>query len=440
MIMDSPAAEQTLDERDADTMDTSDNGFEEQHDNDMLEEESDNNIEQVALSWRGHSRTDLHAMWLRAKECRNAGQVNEAEHLLQQTFLGLSHVIGKTNEDTMKVVYTLADLYADSDRMEKAITLIEEAVQTHINTWGYENRQTQQCVLHAVEILNGWNRQGDAIGLLSLCHELLHSHASIHHTLKPENGGRANGKSGLKSITNGPGTNLARVTESILEDLSSSSVNYGLQVARAHVTAKDRAAENLLFAMIEQCHGRSDLNIQNLKAHGELLKLFEKLGVAEDQKHHFYIAFDALTEAWDAYEWEEHKIESLDFMEASLQLLANALKCGYRVETKRSFRNAADQASEVFGFDDERTVWVLITIGLVYQTHLTWDDAEEWFEEAFSAAIANEEWGPKDGIVMSLQNAMDHQHFSYLSDEGRPFKTIFGVSGIKISPGRLHLE
>lgn len=71
---------------------------------------------------------------------------------------------------------------------------------------------------------------------------------------------------------------------------------------------------------------------------------------------------------------------------------------------------------------------------------MTWGDAEEWFEEAFAAALANEEWGPKDGIVRSLQNAMDHHHFSYVPNEGRPFKTIFGVSGIKIMPGRLHLE
>ena len=71
---------------------------------------------------------------------------------------------------------------------------------------------------------------------------------------------------------------------------------------------------------------------------------------------------------------------------------------------------------------------------------MTWDDAEEWFQEAFSAALANTAWDPKDGIVRSLQNAMDRHHFSCVSDEGRPFKTVFGVSGIVITPGRLHLE
>ena len=127
-------------------------------------------------------------------------------------------------------------------------------------------------------------------------------------------------------------------------------------------------------------------------------------------------------------------------MEAALQLVANSLKCGYQLQARRMFREASEKASTIFGSADERTVWVLITIGLVYQTFMTWDDAEEWFEEAFAAALANKEWGPKDGIVRSLQNAMDHRHFSYVLDEGRPFKSIFGVCGISIRPGRLHLE
>lgn len=111
-------------------------------------------------------------------------------------------------------------------------------------------------------------------------------------------------------------------------------------------------------------------------------------------------------------------------MEAALQFVANMLKCGYRTQASRMFLEASEKASAVFESDDERTVLVLITTGLVYQTHMTWDDAEDWVEEAFAAALRNKDWGPKDGIVMSLQNAMDHHHFSYVSNEGRQFKTI----------------
>ncbi|PMD25575.1 hypothetical protein NA56DRAFT_565482, partial [Hyaloscypha hepaticicola] len=286
----------------------------------------------LTLTWRGHSRADLEDMWRRARDYRNAGKIADAEDMFVQVFLGSCHLLGNTNGDTVKVAYNLADLYAESGRMNEAVDMIEKTIQNHMEQWG------------------------------------------------------------------------------------------------------------LLLAMITQCEEHPNLVVQHLKARAELLKLYDKLGTASHHKDAFENALRALKRAWEAYNWEEEKIESLDFMEAALQLVANMLKCGYRTQARRMFLEASEKASTVFGPDDERTVWVLITIGLVYQTHMTWSDAEDWFEEAFAAAMRNKDWGPKDGIVRSLQNALDHHHFSYVSDEGRPFKTIFGVSGIKITPGRLHLE
>lgn len=50
-----------------------------------------------------------------------SGKFDEAENIFHRVFLGMCHVLGKTNEDTVKVAYTLADLYADSDRIGQAI-------------------------------------------------------------------------------------------------------------------------------------------------------------------------------------------------------------------------------------------------------------------------------------------------------------------------------
>lgn len=222
--------------------------------------------------------------------------------------------------------------------------------------------------------------------------------------------------------------------------MSPTSVDYGLGVARTHIAVKNQATEGLLLAIISQCKRNPALCVQHLKALAELLELYGKLGQAVNHGAEFQDALNYLKRAWEAYDWREDSIESFDFIEAALQLVANALKYGHQTEAKVLFREASEKSSAVFGWEDERTVWVNITIGLVYQTHMTWDDAEEWFEQAYSAALANKAWGRKDGIVRSLQNALDHQHFSYVSDEGRPYKTIFGVSGITIRPGRLHLE
>lgn len=394
----------------------------------------------LALRWRGHSRTDLHEMWRMALKSRDTGKLDEAETMLSQAAIGLCNVIGKTNSDTVKVAYNLADLYANTGRMEKAMDLLEKVMQNHIEIYGRGDERTQQNVLQAVELLNGWNREADALGLLSLSRELLDSSPSAHNTSKAGKSPSRKGKATQKSIRKSSQLDVSEVTQSVLRDLTTASIDYGLGVARTYVAVKNRAAENLLLAIISQCDRSPALRVQHLKGLAELLGLYGKLGEATEHRAEFQDALGSLERAWEAYEWKEDSIESFDFMEASLQLVANVLKYGYRTEARFLFNVASEKASEIFGYEDERSVWVNISIGIVYQTHISWDDAEEWFERAFSAALANKQWGPKDGIVRSLQNALDHRHFSYLSDEGRPFKTVFGVSGITIRPGRLHLE
>ena len=379
-------------------------------------------------------------MWRAAVNHRNAGRSNEAEEMLHQVFLGMGHVLGKTNEDTVKVAYNLADLHADSGRMVEAIAMIEKVIEYHRTTYGHADSRTQKNVLHAVELLNGWNRQADALGLLSLSKELLESSSDAPNAWGAKSHTRNKGKAVEMPIEKGSQFGISEAMHSVFEDLSPASVDYGLGVVRAHVAAKDRAAEGLLLAIISQCQDNSELGIQYLKAQAELLKLYDNFGEANEHGAVFEGALASLDKAWEAYSWDEDSIESFDFMEAALQLVANSLKVGYWLQAKHMFRKASARASAVFGSDDERTVWVLISIGLVYQTFMTWDDASEWFEEAFAAALANRHWDRKDGIVRSLQNAMDNNHFSYVSDEGRPFKTIFGVSGITIRPGRLHLQ
>ncbi len=98
-------------------------------------------------------------------------------------------------------------------------------------------------------------------------------------------------------------------------------------------------------------------------------------------------------------------------MEAALQLVAKMLKSGYRTNVRQIFLETSEKTSDVFGSDDERTVWGLITTGLAYQTHMTWDDAEDWFEVAFAAALKKQILGPEGWNVRSLQNALDHNHF-----------------------------
>ena len=81
---------------------------------------------------------------------------------------------------------------------------------------------------------------------------------------------------------------------------------------------------------------------------------------------------------------------------------------------------------------------MLISIGLVYQRYRSWEEAKLWFQYALSMSM--QVFDEKDGIRMSLEEAMDVNHFSYITEEVRPYKTVFGVSGLKIMPTRLHME
>ena len=407
-----------------------------------LEESSDDDLDvkalsqgRLALRWQGYSSTDLQEIWRMALSSRDTGNVVEAENMLSQTVTGLSHVLGKTNADTVKASYQLADLNAKSDRMEHAIELLEKVMNDHLEIYGRKDIRTQQNIMHAIELLNGWNREADALGLLSLSKELFESAAGAHNTSKASK--RASKKGKASSISKRSQLDLSGVTQSVLEDMSPTQVDYGLGVARTHTAMKDPATENLLLAIVSQCEKNPLLCVQQMKALAELLDFYGKVGQAAFHTAEFRDAMSHVRQRLEFYDWKEDSIESFDLMEAALQLVANALKYGHEMEAKILFREASERSSEVFGWEDERNVWVKITIGLVYQTHRTWDDAAEWFEHALTAALP---WGSKDGIVKSLENALSHCHFSYVSDEGRPFKTIYGVSGITIRPGKLHLE
>lgn len=291
--------------------------------------------------------------------------------------------------------------------------------------------------LQLEEILNGWNRHAEALGMLSRSKELLGTSGLDQRSPR-----KAKTRRHAREKERSTGADeVSQILATEFNDSDPDKISWALKVARRVVLARSENAEMLLRAIITHCEIYPNENLrQHLVARGELLALYEKLDVADQRVAAFESAMNALKQTWDLVDWDEDRLEHFEIMEASLQLIANLLKSGYKNEARRFFEEAVELAAKTFGTTDERTIWILIAIGIVYQTHMGWSDARDWFEQAFAAAL--DEWGPdpKEGIVRSLQVALDREHFSYVSDEGRPYKTVFGVSGIRIMPGRLHLE
>lgn len=389
----------------------------------------------LPLRWNGLSRGDLLAMWDSGEAFSQRNDWKNAEKLFLQATQGYRHILGSTHEDTIKAAYVLANVYAESDRMADADKIIEDVTHELISKLGHGHKRTQQHVLHAVELLNGWHREEDAIGLLAHSKELLQT-------------SRKSRRSTVRRLTNEPKPKLSGgsspmtisdVTELMSEDASTANLDFGLGFSRSHVVAKDAAVEGLLLQILRQCQlNPSGLAIQRLKAQSELLSLYEKLDIIDQRPDAFNHSEILFQEIWNTQPWDQDEIRSFEVLEAGLQLAATMFKCAYEAEARTMFNAAEVKSIDRFGYDDERTIWTLISTGLVYQTYASWDAAEPCFESAFARALSK--WSHDDGIVKSLQRGLDKKHFSYLSGEGRPYKSVFGVLGVSIRPGRLHLD
>lgn len=414
------------------------------------ETETERNSEKqhsIHLTWQGYTRSQLLAMKKEGDSCLQRGEREDAKGLLLHVLEGLKCLSGATSDEAKQVAYSLANLSAEAGSHREADQILEDLTQSHVQIWGLKHKKTQQHVLHIVELLNAWNRHEDALGILSRSEEILQGSNDPGPPPRSRNRGRGRNRRRSK-VTDGAIDNLvgatdrmqvASLTDPIPPDATPSTIDYRLGIATSHVEAKDEAVESLLLAIIRHCSDNPGLHKQHLRARGDLLRLYQNLGLVSARREMFEQTREAINRVWSSYDWDENRFECIEVMEAYMQVVANLLKSGYRALAKTLFRKVATEAEALFTYSDERAVWVSITIGLAFQAHTTWDDAEEFFERALSGALAAN-WGSKDGIVRSLESAIRNRQFSYLSDEGRPYKTIFGVSGITIRPGRLHLD
>lgn len=378
----------------------------------------------LCLIWQGYTKADLSSMLAVAKQHKLEHNITAAEDLLRKVHQGFTKILSTTGEDTNRVAYLLATLYVENGQAEDADRVLEEVIRRHIRRWGVKDRRTQQHVLNVVELLNGWDRAADALAFLSRAWEMT---SECQATARAGSAPRTAHRIQLADIVPDPN-----------RELTAAQVDAALGIMRIHVQASDSSVEGYLQGILQLCNGKLDeLAVQALRAKKELLSLYLKTDKALDRAAAFEQIQDIIDVTWAQQAWAEDEFKSLEVLEASMELIGTMLKAGNTDEALRLFRRVDEKAETVFGRDDERTVWIYISIGLFFQQHGSgWATARPWFEQALAAAMNT--FPTRDGIVRSLEKALEKGHFSYLSDEGRPFKTIFGVSGIVVRPGRLH--
>ncbi|KAL1880104.1 hypothetical protein Daus18300_001467 [Diaporthe australafricana] len=401
-------------------------------------------LESLGLRWKGQSRSGLHEMQRSAKARSEQRDWVAAERLFRESWEGFSHLLGSTHEDSIKVACSLAEMLAQNKRMEEADVVIDKSIHDHIHNLGFEHKKTQAHLLYCVELLNGWNREEDAGGLLAAALSRKESSSGIYTPPSSSSPHKRRARRTLRSPTDTSPKELtlAHVFDMLERDPTPADLDSGLQMARVHVAVKDPSVEALLTAFIQQCQkDPARFMVQHLRAISELLTYYEKADLVEQHEDEFVYAKGVFIMIWETFEWNSTNFVCVEILEAGLQLAVPLYKSGYEADAGSMFNSARDKCLQTFGATHETTIWTEISIGLVYQKYAeSWVEADDWFQQAYSGALGNSSWGLEDGITMSLAKALDRRHFTYITDEGRPFKSIFGMTGVTIRPGRLHLD
>lgn len=408
--------------------------------------------------WEGLTRSDLLAMSDSARVHIEHHNPEAAGNLLLKVLAGYRHILGPAHEDVAEAAYAVAKLFAETGRIAEAVEIIEDTTREHVERLDSEHKRTQQHVLRTFELLRSCNQQVDALGLLARSKELLQTIPSQtccrllrSHAREPNSKDRAPGSSG-----NTAQMTIDNLWDLVKENSSPANLDFALLAARPHVAAGNEAVEKLLRAVILRCSPRGAvLDIKRLKAKAELINLYMNLATIDHNNRDYvglFIRFEVDFEVdfegdfegdfevtcarhnesgWDSS-------QTLELIEIGMQLAVNMLKGGHGFKASKMFRIVEEKSATLFGASVGRTIWILISIGLSYQEHTTWEKARPWFQRALGRVIAL--WGHMDGLAMALQHALKRQHFSGLSGESWafPFSSILGIP-LRITGGRLHL-
>lgn len=390
----------------------------------------------LPLNYNGQSRQDLANTLSIARGFASEGDETKAEDAYLDVFHGLEHLLSPIATDTVKIGYEIASFYWERGRRIDADAVLEGISKSHIDRLGMEHRSTQQHIQHVVELLNSWQRGEDALALLENAANTLKSEGPSRSGISPN---KRDTEDENKSI----GSKLQSLHVEVENARSQTTIDHGLASARLYLSSNESGIEVLLKAIERQClRDPARLTVQGLQSRADLLKHY----ISKNKDNHitpwermpFETAADLMKKFWGRTLWDREQFRSLEIIEASLELATGVLRGGLSKNARTMFLDIQKKANTIFGEDNERTIWTLISVGLVYQKYKSWLEAKYWFEAAYAAVDAA--WGKDDGVYKSLERAFERRHFSYVSDEGRPFKTIFGVCGMTIRPTRLHLE
>lgn len=310
--------------------------------------ESDDDLNGVALPllWHGQTRSDVHNLYLSAKQHARNCETKRAETMFKQAARGYGYLLGPIHEDTNSVVVSLATLLVENDRLPDAYRIIEQSCRAHIEAAGIHHRNTQQHLNNIVEMLNAWNRQDDALAFLARTKQI--AEADHRSASSKPHANRSMPSAGP------PGHSLLQdAMHNITQSFGPSQLDYSLGIAGAYAATEGKTVEQLLRLAINRCGSDCDaLAVQRLKAWAKFLRLHNKRDQALLNYAGFSNATGVFNEVMHRYPWgrqTRNHFERFRLLETGLELVATFVCPARLADARPMFIKVEEKAKHAFG-------------------------------------------------------------------------------------------
>ena len=360
---------------------------------------------------------DLKIMHREGHSLKEAGKWDEAEEKFCEALVGCQVLLSPAHKHTSNLTYHLADFYAQFNRMKDAYGILDWMTDTMLSQISPREETFFDHLLKIAELLRQWKRLEEAkafgkvlVQLVDTTHiEREGSATEISTTIPRVNMSRSllietTSAQPLQSFIMPLKTKTKDVTDASQMD-DRKLVESQLSLALTYVEANDKAVEQFLQTIIDQCKLHpANMIAQILKALTTLVEFYQKVR-----------RFGDVTRVLQEIREQLLKITRRDYqrMESLPQSAIETAKYLFQVgedDMAAGVLSAIEGGiADAFADDVDRLRDLLIGIGIWFQEKKRWTDARPRFEQALNLALA--EHGFHCDLVKRLESTIEHHRY-----------------------------
>ena len=354
-----------------------------------------------------------------AQALHRLGRLDEAEKKYREVLAGFKNLTSPIHEDTMTVAYQLAELYAQLDRMIDADHVLDRLNRMSVEQLGFQHAKTRQHFYRVAELYQRWLRTEDAEVMLYRVFDAAGTTSPDFSTdfinlststLPPirnfvvdvtQDGGTRR-----REATNNANAHNGSSRDTFLLDEQSGLENMG--------TRSEPSALDLLLNSIKQYETSLERNGERLlRTHCAIVDLYERLNRPSDVQAALKHAEQSF---WATIDLEVLRKES--YLETCIEVTRLHIKWKQSQVADNLLEKVSRVAEVIFGADEHRVIPLLVRIGKMCWIEQSWEDAQNWFEQAYSISCSI--YGLRHKLTGRLEKALEDKSWPHpLSDIDR---------------------